>query len=125
MWSTTKSLSGGDSNNLRRRFRADVYVDEAADGSAALQRLLQSPYDLVILDLNMPFLNGLDTLRSIRRSPKHATLPVLMLTGSADESLVKAAVGLGIVGYLIKPVETAVLLARVEEALARGQTGTG
>jgi len=107
-------------NNLRRRFRADV--DEASDGVSALQRVMTYQYDLVILDLNMPNLNGLDTLRAIRRSPKHKALPVLMLTGSANEGLVRTAVGLGVFGYLVKPVATDVLLARVAEILDRSKS---
>jgi two-component system chemotaxis response regulator CheY len=104
-------------DNLRRRFRAEI--DEAVNGSHALQRVLIYKYDLVILDLNMPVLNGLDTLRAIRRSPKHGSLPIIMLTGAADEGLVKTAVGLGVFGYLVKPVKTQVLLERVDEVLRR------
>lgn len=106
--------------NLRRRFRAEV--DEAPDGGTALQRILKADYDLAIIDFNMPFLNGLETLRAIRRSPRHRFLPVLMLTGSSDEALVRAAVGLGVVGFLVKPVQTEVLLARVEQVLSQVQT---
>ena len=108
-------------SGLRRllvlKYRAEVV--EAADGSVGCQHLLDYPCDLVLLDLHMRGMDGMDTLKAIRRSPKHGSLPVFMLTGDSDESVVAGALALGVEGFLIKPVDASVLFERIDAALAR------
>lgn len=108
-------------SGLRRllvaKYRADVA--EAADGAVGLQRLLEDPYDLVLLDLHMRTMDGMDTLKAIRRSPKHGSIPVMMLTGDSDLSVVVSAKALGVEDFLIKPVDATVLFERIDAALAR------
>ena len=108
-------------SGLRRllvaKYRADVA--EAADGVVGLQHLLVSPCDLVLLDLHMRTMDGMDTLKAIRRSPKHGSTPVFMLTGDSDEAVVANAVALGVEGFLIKPVDATILFERIDAALAR------
>jgi DNA-binding NarL/FixJ family response regulator len=102
---------------LTMKYRAEVA--EAPDGSIGIQHLLENPCDLVLLDLHMRTMDGMDTLKAIRRSPKHSSLPVLMLTGDSDESVVAGALALGVAGFLIKPVDATVLFERIDAALAR------
>jgi DNA-binding NarL/FixJ family response regulator len=102
---------------LTMKYRAEVA--EAADGVIGCQHLLVHPCDLVLLDLHMRTMDGMDTLKAIRRSPMHGSLPVLMLTGDSDESVVASAMALGVAGFLIKPVDATVLFARIDAALAR------
>jgi DNA-binding NarL/FixJ family response regulator len=102
---------------LAMKYRAEVA--EAADGVIGCQHLLVHPCDLVLLDLHMRNMDGMDTLRAIRRSPMHGSLPVLMLTGDSDESAVAGAMALGVAGFLIKPVDATVLFDRIDAALAR------
>jgi len=102
---------------LARNSAAEVL--EASDGMSALEMLINHPCDLVVLDLRMPVMDGIQTLRAIRRSPTQGSVPVVMLTGIADEAFVTEALKLGVVDYLIKPVPPAELFARIARVLAR------
>ena len=92
-------------------------VATAADGSEGLRRALEEPFDLLILDVMLPGLNGFDLVRELRQ--RESVVPVLMLT--ARRQLVDKVVGLklGADDYLTKPFEMAELLARVEARLRR------
>jgi CheY-like chemotaxis protein len=77
-------------------------VARAANGQAAIDAVRHDPPDLVLLDLNMPVMNGLDALRQIRAL--NASLPVLMITGS-DAASAAAGLAAGAYGYLPKPMD--------------------
>lgn len=96
---------------LHRDFRAEVA--EADHGLDGLARLEDGAFDLVVLDLQMPVMNGLETLEAIRRSDRHADVPVLVLTGEASAAAVRQVLALGISGYLTKPVNLGKLSARI------------
>ncbi len=96
---------------LMRHFPVDI--TEAENGLDALERLSQEPYSLVILDVNMPVMTGTEALRALRRHPQTATLPVIMMTGNTDESLVRQIMTLGVSDYVIKPVRPAFVVERV------------
>jgi CheY-like chemotaxis protein len=84
---------------LIRRVLADefgVEIAEADDGLTALQHLLEHRVDIVVLDMWMPIISGLETLETIRRSSDHADVPVVMMSGKADEAGVQRAVRLGV-----------------------------
>ena len=81
----------------------DWMVLEAADGCAALERLNAQPVDLVLLDLKMPLLSGLEVLRIIRRSKEFGDVPVIMLSGVPTASTTAEIMTLGIQDYLVKP----------------------
>ena len=102
---------------LVREFNADV--SEAADGFVALERLMKSSFDLVLLDIHMPEMDGIRTLQVIRRSPSRNAIPVVMLTGSADQAQVQEAQRLEVAGYLLKPIQPQTLVLRLTEILAR------
>jgi two-component system, OmpR family, alkaline phosphatase synthesis response regulator PhoP len=100
------------------RLESEGYVvARAVEGNEGLQRALEEPFDLMILDVMLPGLNGFDVVRELRR--RESGLPVLMLT--ARRQLVDKVVGLklGADDYLTKPFEMAELLARVEARLRR------
>ena len=99
------------------KYRAEVV--EAEDGSVALQRLLRGGVDLVLLDMHMRTMDGMETLRAIRRSPTHGDTPVIMLTGSSDEGLIRQAISLGVEDYLVKPVDGVLLFSRIAAVMAR------
>ena len=80
---------------------AEYEVDVAADGRSALDRMRLYPYDLLIVDLRMPGLDGLSVIREAKRYK--ADLPVLIITGYSSESSAIEAVNLGVAGYLTKP----------------------
>ncbi len=76
----------------------------ACDGIEALEMLAVSPVDLVMTDLNMPKMDGVELVHHIRDDVRYTALPVIMLTTEADEEARQAAAGAGVSGYLVKPV---------------------
>ena len=90
-------------------------VAVANNGSEALEALERSRFDLVLMDLQMPVLDGLETTRRIRLSPRFASLPVVALTAHTAAAERQRAIEAGVDGYLTKPLSPAELLAAVEE----------
>ena len=84
-------------------------VDEAEDGAMALSKLKNEQFDFVISDWNMPVMNGLDMLKSIRADAALAKLPVLMVTAEAKKENIIAAAQAGASGYVVKPFTAATL----------------
>jgi len=87
-------------------------------GFECIQALQDTIYDLVLLDIEMPQMNGIETLTKIRKDEKFRDLPVMFLTASADIKDVVAAKGLNACGYVVKPFLPEMLLDKVAEALA-------
>ena len=103
---------------LRRQLeRAGYVVEEASNGQAALDRLEQIRFHLVLLDINMPGMDGIELLRRIRRDHNQSALPVIMLTASAQIADVVRARGEGANDYITKPIDFATALARVRVQL--------
>ena len=84
-------------------------VEEAEDGAAALQMLKSHPYDFVISDWNMPKMDGLELLQTIRTDQSLKTLPVLIVTAEAKKENIIAAAQAGASGYVVKPFTAATL----------------
>jgi two-component system response regulator MtrA len=95
---------------------AGFAVDTAADGREGLDRFEREPFDLVLLDVMMPRMDGLEVCRAIRRT---STVPVVMLTARADTLDVVVGLEAGADDYVRKPFEVAELVARVRAALRR------
>lgn len=87
----------------------------AATGETALQMARRFRFDLAILDVNMPHMSGLEVLSRIRRFVP----AVIMVTANSSVDTVREAVALGCDGYVAKPIEIEVLLARVQRVLSR------
>jgi len=104
---------------IQRGLEAERYhVDVAHDGDAGLTRALDEEYDLVILDVMLPRLDGLSVLRELRA--RRRTVPVLLLTARTGVADKVAGLDGGADDYLTKPFEVAELLARVRALLRRG-----
>jgi len=102
------------------RLRKEGYqVDAAYDGAAGLDAIRARPPDLVLLDIMMPGLSGTDVLAEVRRDPRTAAVPVVMMTAKGRETDVVAGLRLGADDYIVKPFSLAVLIARVEAVLRR------
>jgi CheY-like chemotaxis protein/curved DNA-binding protein CbpA len=108
------------SQMLQKFLAAQGYeVLPARTGVEALQRLTAGNVDLLLLDLRLPELSGVDVLQKIRKSPKLATLPVVIMTGVyKGEKFVAAARKLGVTRYLEKPFSQKDFLMAVKESLA-------
>ena len=92
-------------------------VVEAENGVAALERLSSGSFSLAILDLGMPLLNGLEVLQAIRSSPDHADLPVIIVSGVADQPTALDVVNLGVTDFLAKPFRFDQFKARLTAAV--------
>jgi two-component system chemotaxis response regulator CheY len=98
--------------------KAGFLVTQAIDGVDGLAKLGQDTFDLVILDVNMPRLNGLEMLEKMRDDPKNAAIPVVMLTTEAHFALIDRAKKLGAKGWMIKPVKPENLVAAAKKITA-------
>ncbi|MFP3928178.1 MAG: response regulator [Desulfobacteraceae bacterium] len=78
-------------------------VEEAEDGDVALNRLKQEKYDLVISDVHMPRMNGLDFLKQVRGTAGIKETPFLMVTTESSKDAVLQAIKLKVNGYVVKP----------------------
>jgi DNA-binding response OmpR family regulator len=104
---------------LRRYLERDGFeVERASDGRAAVEMAVASPPDLMVLDLMLPGLDGLEVFRTVRAK---APVPVIMLTARGDESDRVAGLELGADDYVAKPFSPRELIARVKSVLRRAQ----
>ena len=98
-----------DSPTMRRMVKAclrdlnGVKFDEAGTGLEAIEHLTLSPVALMILDLNMPDMHGLEVLNFVRSHQKYRHVPIIVLTTRGDEGSRTAALGAGASAYLTKP----------------------
>lgn len=105
---------------LSRRFGKRGYlIVEAEDGLAALELIAQQEFDLILLDIMMPGLDGLEVLKRIRSSHSPDALPVIMVTAKTDTQDVVKALELGANDYLTKPVDFSIAFARAQGQLSR------
>lgn len=118
-----------DSLTIRSLIKRTLVVDpateisEASNGVEALAQIARRRFDLVVLDMNMPVMDGLETLEAIRAAPEYAALPVVMLTSEKNEALVRRLVELRITDFLSKPLSPDVLSRRLGRILDRLGTG--
>ncbi|HEY6896222.1 MAG TPA: chemotaxis response regulator CheY [Rhodocyclaceae bacterium] len=84
-------------------------VEEAEDGAIALQKLKAGSFDFVVSDWNMPNMDGLTLLQTVRADPELKHLPVLMITAEAKKENIIAAAQAGASGYIVKPFTAATL----------------
>ncbi len=90
------------------------HVTECADGREALAVLKERPVHLIISDLNMPEMDGLELLRAVRAEPNLMSIAFIMLTSRGEVDLVKQAIALGVNNYLMKPFTMAALRSKIE-----------
>lgn len=93
--------------------------DMAENGAAALERIKAKAYDLVIMDRNMPKLDGIQALTMIRANPKLKDLKVIMCTSASVTKEVDEAFAAGATDYLLKPLNLQMLMGKVSKALQK------
>ena len=97
--------------------RAGYEVIEAASGEEALQIIDRQSVGVLVCDIGMPGMSGIDVIRDLRRRPETATLPIILVTGSGDDESVLQGLDAGADDFLSKPVRLAELVARVRAHL--------
>jgi len=111
-----------DSSTIRKLInyilrKKDYHITEAEDGLDALEKLIDTKVDLVIADLNMPNMDGIELVRSLRNNYYHLDTPIIMLTTTRVENLRKSALEAGVNLVLNKPIQPNILLYKVESLL--------
>jgi len=97
-------------------------VQIAEDPEEGLRSLLDTPPDLILLDLDLPYLSGFEVLEALRSDPASQKIPVIIVTGNADEEVNDRCRTIGIEGFLTKPFKGEHLIQAIAKALAaRGE----
>jgi len=105
-----------DSGTVRQQVsmalkQAGFAIVEAADGQEALAAIESNrAIDMVVCDVNMPILNGLEMVEQVKRNPANKSLPILMLTTEGQPSMIKRAKEAGAVGWIVKPFDAGQLV---------------
>lgn len=97
-------------------------VDEADDGSTAMEKLKADTFDFVVTDWNMPNMTGIDLLKAIRQDERLKHVPVLMVTAEAAKENVVTAVQAGVNNYIVKPFTATALKERIDLILDKLKT---
>lgn len=92
-------------------------VTEAADGLKAVAEAKQRRYDLVITDVNMPGMNGIDLVKSLREMPDFKFIPILVLTTESGPEIKGRGREAGATGWIVKPFSPDVLIATLKKVL--------
>ena len=116
-------LTVDDSRTIREMVsfalrKAGYDVHEAEDGQKALAVLKTKPADVVITDLNMPVMDGITLIRSLRADPKWRATPILMLTTESDSGKKAEGESAGATGWLVKPFDPDKLLDVIKRVSA-------
>jgi len=105
--------------------REGFQVSSASSGEEALRQVRHASPDLVLLDLMLPAMGGLEVCRKLRQDPATAALPIVMLTAKGDEVDRVLGLELGADDYIVKPFSPKELLARVRAVLRRAKPAPG
>ena len=99
--------------------RNGFHVEQAVDGRQALARFTQAPPNLVLLDIMLPYHDGIELVERLRATPGWQSVPVLMLSAKAREADIVRALELGADDYVTKPFQPEEVLARIRRLLRR------
>ena len=112
-----------DSKAIRSMIRValegmgDFFAIEAGNGFEALKTLPTRPFDLIITDINMPDINGLELIGFVKSNPAYRNIPLIIVSTEKSEEDKKRGLALGASGYVAKPFKPQELLAAVQKAL--------
>ena len=95
----------------------DVSVYEAENGFAALKLLPENEFRLIITDINMPDINGLELISFLRQHPVYKTVPIVIISTESSEEDRRRGLSIGANGYLVKPFTDGALIRLVHEHL--------
>ncbi|MDA8099098.1 MAG: response regulator [Nitrospiraceae bacterium] len=118
-------LIAEDSKAIRSLIRialeeaGDYFATEAANGFEALRLLPTKTFDLIITDINMPDINGLELIGFVRSNPSYKDIPLIIVSTEKTEEDKRRGLALGAFGYLVKPFKKEDLIALVSRAVKR------
>jgi len=121
---TANILTVDDSASIRMTTKialsnAGYQVTEAVDGADGLAKAKGSSFDLIVTDLNMPNMNGLEMIETLRQSPAHTGIPIIFLTTESDADMKTRAKAAGATGWVTKPFDPENLVKIVRKVLGR------
>ena len=94
-------------------------VDEAEHGLDCIAKMQSGKYDLVLMDWNMPQLNGIEALRKIKADAALKATPVIMVTSEAEKIKVVEALQAGAANYIVKPFEAEMLMQKIQATVKK------
>ena len=117
-----KVLTVDDAATMRKMIAmtlkgAGYAVDEAEDGVCALEYLRSNSVDLMIVDVNMPRMNGIELVRKVRPHPRFKSVPILILTTESNEKTKALGKQAGATGWIVKPFKQDQLVSVVKHVL--------
>jgi diguanylate cyclase (GGDEF)-like protein len=107
----------------KRLEREGIDVIHCANGEVALETAREAHVDLFLLDVRMPRMDGFELLERLRKEPRYAITPIVMLTSLGTEEYVSRGYDLGATDYIVKPADVDEVVARIEKHLGRWVTG--
>ena len=115
-------LSVDDSSSIRQMVAftlkgAGYEVIEAVDGQEGLEKAKMKTVDMVLTDQNMPRMDGLTLIKSLRALPSYKNVPILMLTTESGDAMKQQGKAVGATGWLVKPFDPAKLLEVMKKVL--------
>ena len=96
---------------------SEYEVDTAADGAQAIAKVAQKKPDLILLDVVMPNMGGIETCRTLKNDPRTRSIPVVIVTTKGEPRKVEEAFSAGCDDYITKPIDRAELLNKVSSLL--------
>lgn len=112
-----------DDDEFQRKILASIFSTKhyelsfATSGLEALSQLHQVDPDLILMDVQMPGMDGVEVMRRLKATPRFAEIPVIMVTGQSEREVVTESMKIGAAGFVVKPFERDTLLVKVGQAL--------
>jgi len=101
---------------IRVNFKYDVIL--ADDGAEAIKMMIKESPDVIVLDMMMPFMNGIQVLKTMKKNHKLNQIPVIACTAVDDNAVVKQIIEIGVTKYIKKPVTKEDLVGKINEVFA-------
>lgn len=97
-------------------FQAEI--EEAGNGAVALRKLDEQPCDLILSDIRMPLMDGLELVRRVRRDPRHAAIPIVLISTLGTEEDVRRGMEAGATAYVLKPLSPHHIIVALRQLVA-------
>lgn len=112
-------------DNLKLYLEDSMQVVTARNGRQAVEYMVANTVDIILLDVEMPIMNGFITLERLRNLKNCINIPIIMVTGKNDKSTVIKFMSKGVDDYIIKPIDKALLKEKIETVLEHRDSGEG